>query len=86
MSAPRAGVPETLAVVDTYGPSNPTTLEGIYKRPVFIQGKKEAVQLAGLGVAMTSILAGAAMRNAWSPVVMIGGMIAGLAIMAAAAD
>ncbi|MEW6281918.1 MAG: hypothetical protein AB1758_25150 [Candidatus Eremiobacterota bacterium] len=73
--------------VDTYGPSNPSTLEGIYQKPSFTtQGKREAMQFAGIGVMMTGIMVGASLGSPWGPPVMIGSMFAGLALMAAARD
>ncbi|MBI3927659.1 MAG: hypothetical protein HY319_19120 [Armatimonadetes bacterium] len=71
------------ADLDTFGPSRSGDIEGIYNRSSLTQGKREAVQLAGVGVMMTSILVGAALQSSWSPAIMIGGMFAGLAIMAA---
>ncbi|GMU55701.1 hypothetical protein DYH09_18090 [bacterium CPR1] len=74
------------ASVDTYGPSNPTSLEGLYTRPTFTQGKREAMSMAGVGVMMTGIMVGAALGSPWGPPVMIGSMFAGLALMAAARE
>lgn len=72
--------------VDTFGPSNPSSLEGLYSRPTFTQGKREAMSMAGVGVMMTGIMVGAALGSPWGPPVMIGSMFAGLALMAAARD
>lgn len=95
-SAPRSGMFSsplrassfslTSPSVDAYGPSNPGSLEGLYNRPTFTQGKREAMSMAGVGVMMTGIMVGAALGSPWGPPVMIGSMFAGLALMAAARD
>lgn len=76
------GIPS--APVDTYGPARPESLEGLYRRPVFAQGHQEAVGIAGLGVMRTGLMAGAALGGCFGPVVRMGSMFAGLALMAAA--
>lgn len=82
--SPVAAVGSQPVPADTYGPARPESLEGIYRRPVFTEGRREAVQIAGIGVMFTGIMAAAALGGKFGPAMMIGAMFAGAAIMAAA--
>ncbi len=62
---------------------NDLNANGFYKPPKLSNDKGGAVAMVGMGVMMTSVMVAAAMANKWSPALMIGGMFAGFAIMAA---
>lgn len=79
-----AAVGSQAAPADTYGPARPENLEGLYRRPVFAQGRREAVQVAGLGVMLTGALTAAAIGGRFGPAMMVGALFAGLALVAAA--
>lgn len=73
----------TMPTVDTYGPSNPGSLEGLYSRMSFSQSNQESM---GVGAMLTGIMAGAAPGSSSGPLGTIGSSIAGQALMATARD
>lgn len=83
----RTASPSASAAPNTTVSSTPTDLVSLSgAQPASKSGKNQAIQLAGMGVMFGSIMAGPALGTPYGPVVMIGGMFAGMAIMALGND